>query len=496
MGAIQRQGLLNTLIIYIGVLLGFFYTIIIQPANLSSEEVGLARILMNFSAFLTPFFLLGASNMCVRYFPVFKSSETRHHGFFGFVLLLAVTGTAIGGIVIWILRDWIESRYEQESKLFVSYFSWAYPIGVVMTITIAVNSYCNSLVKTVVPSFLNDIWVRLVLIGITLLYAFNLVSFDWFVAGIFVAYASQLFFLLVYIYSIDKPSLRIDWSFVRNVGMKPVFRYAFLMSLTALSSLSIKFLDSIMIGSYLPLKFVGVYSIGIFIAQFIETPLYSLERVASIKISHAFQAGNMEEIRRIYYRSVRYLFLLGGLLVTGIICNIHDFLQLLPEDYKGAADVTIIMSAGSIMNMATGVNSPIIGNSKHYAWNMYFQMVLLVVSVGLNMLLIPQLGIRGAAIATCSSSFLFNVLKFMYIRMKFDMQPYDGNSLKTLLVILLALATGLFLPVPANPWTAMIVRSTAITAIYFIFTIAFSIVPEYHSLIFRLMGIKRKGPRE
>lgn len=491
LGAIQKQGLINTLIIYTGVALGFYYTIIVQPHNLTTEEVGLSRILINFSAFLTPFFLLGASNMCIRFFPVFKNTGQRHHGFWGFVLIFPVVGSIVGGIIIFILRNWIESRYKVESALFVRYFSWTYPMAVVMTLTIAVNAYSNSLIKTVVPSFLNDIWVRIMLILITFAYALKWISLDYFVAGIFFTYLSQLLLLLVYVYRIDKPSFRIDWSFLNKAGKNKMIQYSLLMTLTALSSMSIKFLDSIMIGAYLPLKFVGIYAIGIFIAQFIETPLYSLERIASVKISHSFQDGNMEEVKTIYYRSVRYLFLIGGLLVVGIVSNIFDFLQLLPPDYREAAGVTIIMSIGSIVNMATGVNSPIISNSSSYIWNMYFLMVLIVVSVVLNIILIPHFGIEGAAIATGTSSLIFNVLKFLFINYKFKMQPYDMNSVKTILVIIFALAVGLFLPVPSNVWMAMFLRSAAITIIYAGLTIAFSIVPEYHKPLLRFLSGKK-----
>lgn len=490
MGAIQKQGIINTVIIYAGVLLGFYYTIVVQPHYLKAEEVGLSRILINFSAFLTPFFLLGASNMCVRYFPVFKNKEEKHHGFWGFLLLFPVAGALIGGLILFLLKGWLIARYKVESALFVDYFYWAYPLAVVMTMSITINSYCNSLVKTVIPSFLNDIWVRLMLILVTFLYAFGWINLDQFIAGIFFAYLTQLLLLVLYVYFIDRPVFRIDWGFIRKTGMKMIVRFSLLMTLTALSSLSIKFLDSIMIGAYLPLKYVGVYSIGIFIAQFIETPLYSLERIASVKISHAYQAGNMDEIKVIYYRSAKYLFLIGGLLVVGIVCNIHDFLKLLPPDYQGAAGVTIIMSIGSIVNMATGVNSPIISNSSFYIWNMYFLMVLVVVSVVLNMLLIPHYGIEGAAIATGSSSLIFNVLKFLFIRRKFGMQPYDISSVKTILVIILALAAGLFIPVPENVWIAMIIRSAAITIVYGIFTILLSIVPEYHKPLLRYFSRK------
>ncbi len=491
MGTIQRQGLINTVIIYVGVVLGFLNRIVVQPYYLSPEEVGMAGLLISFSALLTTFFLLGSSSMCVRYFPVFRNAKKRHHGFFGFMLLFPLAGIVTGGILIALLKRWILARYGLESPLFAAYFEWAFPLAAVMTLSIAINAYSNSLLKTTFPSFLNDIWVRVLLVVVAMVYGMGWITLDWFVAGIGIVYLSQLLLIAAYVFTVDRPGILIDWSFVHHVGFRPIAQFSFLLTLTALSSLSMKFLDSVLIGAYLGEKEVGIYLIGAFIAQFIETPLYSVERIAAIKIAHAFSSGNLDEIREIYYRSVRVLFLAGGFLAVCIITNIHDFLRLLPEDYRDAAGVTIIMSAGSIVNMATGVNSPILNNSSKYIWGVIFLLILLVVSVILNMIFIPNFGIEGAALATGLASALYNLAKFIYIWKKFGMQPYDVRSLKTVGIILLALATGFFAPVPENPWLAMAERGFLITALFAGLGWGMKIVPEYHHLLTSLWGRRK-----
>lgn len=218
MGTIQRQGIINTVIIYVGVLLGFLNTIIIQPHFLTPDEVGLARIMISFGGFLTPFLLLGSASMCVRFFPAFKDRDKKHHGFFGFTLLITIAGLAAGGVIIFLLRDWIKAKYIFESPLFVQYFFWAFPIAIVMTLGIAVNAYCNSLLKTTFPSFMNDVWVRALLIFATLFYSFRIISLDFFIVTIFITYLTQFLLVTFYVFLIDKPGLIIDWNFVRQIG--------------------------------------------------------------------------------------------------------------------------------------------------------------------------------------------------------------------------------------------------------------------------------------
>jgi O-antigen/teichoic acid export membrane protein len=482
LGTIQKQGLINTVIIYFGVALGLVNRIIVQPHFLTKSEIGLSTLLVNFSALLSTFFIFGTSNMCVRYFPLFRDAEKRHHGFFGFVLLFPLIGAIAGGVVYLLLRSWLLHRYEINAPLFTNYFDWTFPLAVVMSFAIALNSYSNSLHKTTVPSFLNDIWLRIVLVAGAIAYGASYISLNSFVAVIFVSYFTQMIFLAAYIYTIDKPGLKIDWPFVRSVGVPGILRYTFLLAITALTSLSIKSLDNVMVGSYLGEDFSGVFSIGMFIAMFIETPLYSLERIAGTKIAHAFSTNNTDEIREIYYRSVRYLFLIGGFLTVGIVTNIHDLLRLLPAGYKDAANVTILLSVGSLINMATGVNSPILFNSSRYFWGFIFLFILLVLSVVLNVFFIPVYGIAGAAIATGLASTLFNIMKFIYIRKKFGMQPYDMRTVKTLAAICLSFFTAYFIPVPANAWLAIALRGTATTLVFVGMTYFLHIIPEYEYL--------------
>lgn len=487
LGTIQRQGIINTFLIYAGVALGFINTVVIQPKFLHTNEVGLTRLMINFGALSSTFLLMGGSNTCVRFFSQFKDEKSRHHGFFGLMLLFPLAGIFLGTIAVFLLRGWIIETYSHDpadkQHLFALYFDWAYMLGAVMTLTILVNAYSGSNLRTTVPSFFNDIWVKFALIVVTIAYSLGWMQLDWYVRAVFLTYVSQLLFMLGYIFYIDKPGLKVDWKFAKEAGIWKIIRFSMLMSLASLSSLSIKFLDSVMIGAYLSLDSVAIYSIGAFIAQFIETPLASLERVAMVKIAHSFKSNNMEEIKTIYYRSVRYLFLLGGFLTVCIVTNVHDFLMLLPEDYRAASSVTIIMCAGSLVNMATGVNSPIINNSTKYYWNLVFLGFLLVTTILFNMLLIPKYGIVGSAIATGLSVAMFNIMKFFFIWKNFRMQPYDAATLKTIVVIGAALAAGLFLPVPAQPFWAIVVRGVCISLVYGVLTWTMNIIPEFHSYL-------------
>lgn len=104
MGVIKRQGIKNTIITYIGIIIGAFNIIFIQPKLLSPEELGLTRLLYDFAYMIGLAIPLGLPNIIVRYFPFFKDKSQKHHGFAGIILLIFGVGFLISTFFLIILK--------------------------------------------------------------------------------------------------------------------------------------------------------------------------------------------------------------------------------------------------------------------------------------------------------------------------------------------------------------------------------------------------------
>ncbi len=491
MGVVQRQGIKNTIIIYTGIVIGFISLLIVQPAFLSKSEIGLTRLLLAFSSLFSSVFSISISNITIRYFPHFKNPENKHNGYFGFILLFPLAGSIIGCTLLYLFKDFLILHYSKDSKIFSEYFYYTFLLSFFITLILAFNSYCGGLLKTTVPSFLNDIFTRVLFIVLILLYAFGLLSFHQFIISFILSYGVQAILTFAYIWYYGHPGLSINWGRVREIGFSKIIRYGLVLTVTAITSVSLKFIDMIMIGHYKGEENVGVYSIAAFIATIIETPLNSLERIAHSKIAHFYAGNNLKEIKDIYFKSSRYLMLIGGLLTVLVIINVKDVLGLLPNNYTSGIGVTIVISLGAFINMATGVNYPIIFNSGKYYWGSIFVFILLVSSVILNSFLIPVCGIMGAAIATGISSVIYNLLKYFYIWYQFKMQPFDQKSLLIFVLIMISFGINYLLPQLTNPYLNIVLHSACISGLYLISTYCLKIVPEFHQYI-PFIGKKHK----
>lgn len=480
MGVIQRQGIKNTISSYVGILLGFVSLIVIQPQCLKPEEIGLARVLFAFSTLIASFIPIGVNNMTIKYFPLFKNEKNGHNGFFGFVLLFPLIGFIVSAVGLLVFKEFIIAQYRRESPLILDYFNYIFPFSFFIAFGTVITTYLISLFKTTVPSYLNDIYVRAAYVVLIFAYFFKYLTLPQFMGAYVGIYALQLLLLIVYLVKVDRPSLNINWSFYREQGLREMVLFSLLLSLASIAALGLKTLDSVLIGKFLPLGFVGIYAIASFIPTVIETPLNALDRIVTAKVSHAVAVNDMEEVRDVFYKSVKYLSLIGGLLFVGINCNISYLLALVGKDYVQGIEVVWIISAGAFINMLGGANTSIIFYSSKYWQGAMLLMLLVVITFANNMILIPRFGINGAAMSTAISSLLYTGIKFFIVYRKFGFQPYNSATVKTVLLVLVCVGINFLLPVLDSNVLNIVLRSLVLGGFYVTTVYVLKLVPEFH----------------
>ncbi len=485
MGVIKRQGIKNTIITYIGVIIGAFSIIFIQPKYLSEEEFGLTRLLYDFSYLIGLAVPLGLPNIIVKYFPFFKDKENKHNGFAGFVLLFFSVGFIVSSAILLVFKPQITVYYANDAQLFVNYFNFVIPfVFILASINIAI-AYCQSLFKSTIPSFLNDICIRIGTILLTILYFNKIISLDVYVYCFIGMYAVELIIITAYILIIDKVSFIPKKKLFETYSVKQMLRFGFLLCLAAFSSIALRKIDVIFLGST-DLKLVAVYSVAVFIASFIEVPLGALERISNTKIADNFAKNNLTEIEKIYNDSVKYLLLIGGFLFIGInTCTKYVYeIGQLPASYLACIEVVYIVSLGALINISTGINSAIMFYSNHYVLGTVLLVITLIITILLNIFLIPLFGIYGAAIASVAASLIYNLVKFIFIYRKFKFQPYTSASFLILIIIIVCTLVGYYFPeVSSNSYVNLFLKGSVVATLYIAAIYLFKLAPEIFNSI-------------
>lgn len=485
MGVIKRQGIKNTIITYIGILIGAVNIIFIQPKLLTPEELGLTRLLYDFAYMIGLAVPLGLPNIIVKFFPFFKDRNLKHNGFAGLILIVFSIGFIISASCLLIFKPEITSHYIDKASLFVHYFSFIIPFTFIVSAITITTAYCQALFKSTIPSFLNDICLRLGTIVITIMYFNKWISLDYYVYLFIGLYAIELLVIVGYIIFVDTVSFKPNKVILKEHSVKKMMKFGLLLCLASFASIALRKVDVLFLGTN-SLELVAVYTTAIFIASFIEVPLGALERISHTKIADNFAKDNFVEIEKIYKDSVKYLLIIGGLLFIGINTCTQYVYQIghLPDIYLQCLDVVYIVSIAALINVSTGINSAIMFYSKHYVLGTFLLVGTLIITILLNVLLIPKYGIYGAAIASAAGSLIYNFSKFCFIYYKFKFQPYTVKSLLVLSIIFLCNFIGYITPeLSSNPVVNVLMKGSIVSILYISAIYQFKISPEIFNMV-------------
>lgn len=190
-----------------------------------------------------------------------------------------------------------------------------------------------------------------------------------------------------------------------------LFEYAMPLSLTASGDILIKRVDVILIGFFLTPVFVSYYTISKQVVKFAKFPASSLGFAISPRYKEQYEQGNVERAARLYEDALTGMLLLYVPATAGLMLVAGPSIELVfgPE-YGGATPVLQILSLFLVAQTITYVTSTgldFLGKAKLRA---YAKGGVAVGNFGLNLLLIPTIGVIGAAISTVVAYGVYAVL--------------------------------------------------------------------------------------
>ncbi len=483
MGVIIRQSIQNTVISYVGVALGFISTILLYPNILRVDQYGLTRLLFSLALVCAQFAHLGINNVVIRYFPYFKHSDESRHRLLTLTMLAPLVGFTFFAIAYLLFKDIFIDYFNDRSALFTEYYLYLIPLVFAVLFFEALNSYVRALQDSVTGSFVNEVLMRVLIIFLLVVHHYKLISFAEFMIGFVLVYGLQPVYMLVYLYQKNELSFSIPFQEKSRRLIKRMSTYGAYSLLGGLATLLVGNIDIIMLGAMTDLDSTAVYAIAFYVGSVIAVPQRSIVKIAAPVLAELLKNEKYAEIDTLYKRTSLNQIIAGILLYIGIWANMHNLMGLLPPEYDGAQLVILIIGAAKLFNMATGVNGSIIINSKYYRFDLYTNILLILLTVTTNYILIQLYGITGAAIATAISIFIYNFVKFIFVWIKFSMQPFRWNSVVVLLIAAGCLAASSQIPYLNNFFVDVTARSFGIAFVFLGLILLFRISDDVKNLV-------------
>lgn len=434
MGTLRRQSIQSSILQYLGAAIGFANKILLFTNFMDPDQVGLANLLVNTGLLYAQFSAMGFSTVTLRFFPYFNDRARQHHNFLSLLMLVPAIGFVLVTLLVWVFQAQIVDYFGKNSPLMVEYFWYLVPLSFAMLYFELFDAYLRSLLKTVVPVLFREVIQRVFIALSISLYALKLLTFPQFVM-VYVGLLSSVTLLMV---------LYTWWLGHLHFGPRPTYRMRMLMRkilvyggfslLGNFSSYLTMGLDGIMLAAYAGMGAVGIYTTSQYITVLIQIPWRAIQKVAAPKVAEHWKHNDMAAMQSLYQRTSLVNLGVGLFLFLSMVALQELMFAVMPPSYHSGLAVFLILGGGRVLDMLTGLNSYILLTSKYFRVDLLMSLVLIVTAVSLNMLLIPDNGIEGAAWATAITLTISNLFRIIFLWVKFRLQPFSLQMLPLILI--------------------------------------------------------------
>ena len=487
MGIVFNQSLRNTLVLILGFAIGGVNVLFLYTHFLDAEYFGLITFLLSSANLVMPLLVFGMQHTIVKFFTSYDQKQQRDDFLVItlFLPLLVILPLAFLGTVFY--RQIAE--FLSRENVIIEQYTWLiFVLAVCMGYFEVFYAWSRVQLRSVFGGFVREIFARVFVTFLLLAVYLGWIDNHGFVYAVVLVYFLRMLIMLFYALRLYMPRFR---GFRMPDNMREILTFSFYIILAGSAGTIVLEIDKFMIPQMTDISQVAYYSVGVYIASVIAIPNRAMQQIINPITARELNANNLPEVRSLYQRSSLNLLIVGGLLFLLINANIREIYQFIDRpEYAAGMFIVLVISISELVKLSLGTNGAILTNSSLYRVLFYLSLAMAVSVFILNRLLIEQLGIDGAALATLIVVLAFSAIKVYYVYRKLGMQPFTGKT--GVLVVLIAVVFVIFylLEFDLHPLIAILIKGALITVVFLFSVLRMRISEDMTDFI---RGLTRKS---
>lgn len=493
MGIVKRDSISITILSYAGAAIGYVNKILLFPNFLSEEQVGLTSILVSLAMIYAQFSALGINSTVVKFFPFFRTSDRRHNGLFFWSALGISVGFVLFTLLFVLFKEPVMAYFAQESPLLSKYYLLLIPLGLTTLFYNFFSSWLQAFYRTVISTAVYDVLLRLLMTLEISLYAFGLLDFEQFIIGYVLIYFVPTIILLLYT------------AWIRQIDLRPAFTsrtrklvviagtYGLWQYLGGASVYVTNVIDQTMLAGIQGLVQGGIFSVMMYMVSAMMIPNRSVIKVSTPIVANLWKERDMSRMQDMHREVSLMNLIVGCYIFLAIWINLDNIFSLMPASYAAGRYVFLFLGLGRIFEMYSGLTGVILITSKRYRYDFTFSILLVFMTVGTNALLIPPLGMTGAALATMTTVIVYNLLRICFVWKFFRLQPFAWSDMSILGLTLAGVLLSALIPQIGRWWLDAPVRTAVVSLLFALPVYLLKVSPQLNRTLdsfLRRLGIR------
>jgi O-antigen/teichoic acid export membrane protein len=201
-----------------------------------------------------------------------------------------------------------------------------------------------------------------------------------------------------------------------RVSDRELLRVSFPMMVTSFSFLIMGYLDTLMLGMFSTTGNVGIYNIAVRLASLTSFILFALNVIASPKFAELYWSNRREDLVTVVRFTSKLAFWFSFPILLVYLLFPSFFMGIFGAEFAKGRYALVFLALGQFMNATAGLVGPYLNMTGKQKAFRNIVILAALIDIVLCYLLIPRLGINGAAIATMTSLFFWNISSVIVIK--------------------------------------------------------------------------------
>lgn len=417
------------MVIYLGFLIGAFNLLILFPRFIPVEYMGLTKVIQDYSVLITSFASLGFIAPFFRFSPYFqKYTLTGRNDLLQLYLIVVHVGMLVLVILSIALKGVVTGYFNTRSPLFSTYYYSTLVFGYLLLIYNVLEMYLFSKGEAIFQSMVREIIIR-VIIGIMVVAVILGLPLNYFIGLFTIHYIVPIGLLTWFIIKNHPTRIGISISKTTRRLIPFMFSMAGVGMLQNVVNAGLPVIDTLVVGSLVGLEGVANYLISTYIATLVYVPVRATGGVLGARIAAFWKDNNLARIQELYHRTSMSYLIFCFFVVSVILFNINLFQKVLGNNISLNLGVIVLLVAGKVFDLSTGLSNVILGYSKKWRWESAIGIFALIIALPMNIFFVGKWGILGAAFSGLVLAVAVFSVRLIILYKVYGLFPFNLNSL-------------------------------------------------------------------
>jgi len=216
------------------------------------------------------------------------------------------------------------------------------------------------------------------------------------------------------------------------VPAREIVMYSSAMLADSAMAFGMQHSDRLILGFYLPSADVGVYNVAALIASLTTFVLLSFNAIFSSVMADVYHRGRRDLLRSLFRSVTRWIMIPTLAIYAWILAGGDATLAIFGDEFVRGYPALALLATGMSFGASAGSVGLCLAMTGHQRYNVFNTLAMAAISIGLNMVLVPRMGIAGAGLATGAAFVLVNIARIIEVRVLLGVSPYGRGTIKVL----------------------------------------------------------------